>query len=72
VDRTFVCPEGSLRIGFTPGKEKGLTQTGPWKVISGTGDFEGLQADGQMEVTFETGSGANGRETFTGTAQGGG
>jgi hypothetical protein len=42
VDRTFDCPGGSLRIGFTPGVPQGRTQAGPWQVISGTGAFEGL------------------------------
>ena len=43
VDRTFRCPDGSLRIGFTPGEPLGRTQAGPWKVVSGTGAFKGLQ-----------------------------
>jgi hypothetical protein len=67
VDRTFDCPDGSLRIGFTPGVPQGRTQAGPWKVVSGTGAFEGLEGDGQMEVKFEPGSDSKGRETFTGT-----
>jgi hypothetical protein len=68
VDRTFRCPDGSLRIGFTPGVPQGRTQAGPWKVLSGTGAFDGLEADGQMEVKYEPGTGATeGRETFTGT-----
>jgi hypothetical protein len=68
VDRTFRCPDGSLRIGFTPGVPQGRTQAGPWKVLSGTGAYKGLRGEGQMEVTFERGSSSNGRETFTGTA----
>ncbi len=67
VDRTYRCPGGSLRIGFTPGVPQGLTQSGPWRIVSGTVDFDGLQGDGQMEVTFESGSDTKGRETFTGT-----
>jgi hypothetical protein len=68
VDRTFDCPDGSLRVGFTPGVPQGRTQSGQWKVVSGTGAFEGLQGDGQMEVKYQPGTGATeGRETFTGT-----
>lgn len=67
VDRTFDCPDGSLRIGFTPGSPEGRTQAGPWKVVSGTRAFEGLQGDGQMEIKYKPGTrGTEGRETFTG------
>ena len=31
VDRTFRCPDGSLRIGFTPGVPDGLTRSGSRK-----------------------------------------
>ena len=41
-------------------------QTGPWEALGGTDAFEGLQGSGEMEVT---GSGAEGRETFTGTVE---
>lgn len=67
VDRTFRCPNGSLTIGFTPGVPQGRTQAGPWKVLGGTGAFEGLQGEGQMELTYQRGSRTRGRETFTGT-----
>ena len=67
VDRTFRCPDSNLRIGFSPGEPNGGVQTGPWKVVSGTGAFEGLRGDGQMKVKFESGSDSKGRETFTGT-----
>ena len=67
VDRTFRCPDGSLRIGFTPGEPQGRTQAGPWRVASGTGAFKGLRGAGQMKVKYETGSDTKGRETFTGT-----
>jgi hypothetical protein len=67
--RTFDCPDGSLRIGFTPGPPTTpRTQAGPWRVLSGTGAFEGLEGDGQMEITYEPHTEATeGRETFTGT-----
>jgi hypothetical protein len=67
VDRTYHCPGGGLRMGFTPGTPQGQTQAGPWKIVSGTGDFEGLQGHGQMKVTYDSGNDRKGRETFTGT-----
>ena len=68
VDRTFECADGNLRIGFTPGVPQGRTQAGPWKIVSGTGAFEGLQGDGQMKIVYEPGTHATeGDETFTGT-----
>jgi hypothetical protein len=68
VDRTFDCPEGSLRIGFTPGFPEGRTQAGPWSLVSGTGAFEGLHGHGEMEIEYEPGTrSTEGRETFTGT-----
>jgi hypothetical protein len=69
VDRRFRCPDGSLRIGFTPGVPQGDTQSGPWRVVSGTGAYEGLQGDGEMEIRYDPGSRASGRETFTGTVR---
>jgi hypothetical protein len=67
VDRTFRCPDGSVRIGFTPGEPQGRTQAGRWRVASGTGAFKGLRGAGQMNVKYEPGSDTKGRETFTGT-----
>jgi hypothetical protein len=69
VDRTFRCPAGSLRIGFSPqAPTTRLTQSGPWHVVSGTGAFEGLEGDGEMEIEYEPHTRATeGRETFTGT-----
>jgi hypothetical protein len=65
IDRTFKCPGGTLRIVFTPGAENGRTVTGQWRVLSGTGAFEGAKGSGRMETKFETDTQA--RETFTGT-----
>lgn len=68
VDRTFRCPDGRLRIGFTPGVPQGRTQAGPWKVVSGTGSLAGLRGAGQMEIEYKPGTrSTEGRETFTGT-----
>jgi hypothetical protein len=67
VDRTFRCPDGSVRIGFTPGEPQGRTQAGPWRIVSGAGAFKGLRGAGQMKIRYKPGSNAKGRETFTGT-----
>lgn len=66
--KTFSCPEGELKIGFSPGEPEGLTQKGPWSIVpaSGTGSFKGLQGSGEGSVTFKD-DGPEGRETFTGT-----
>jgi hypothetical protein len=70
VDRDLHCPDGSLRIAFTPREPVGDTQAGPWHVVSGTGAYEGLTASGEMKMTYEPGSFKKGRETFTGTVLG--
>jgi hypothetical protein len=64
--RTFTCPEGELKVGFSP-TEDSLTQTSTWYIVrdSGTGSFEGLRGNGRMTVTFEE-DGVEGRESFTG------
>ena len=69
VDRTIQCPDGSLRIGFSPGPPPTpLTQSGPWHIVSGTGAFKGMEGDGEMEIRYEPHTDATeGRETFTGT-----
>ena len=55
VDRTITCPDGTVRLGFTP-------PAGSWTIVSGTGAFEGLRGSGEMKDD------APGQETFTGTA----
>jgi hypothetical protein len=67
MDRTFRCPEGTLRMGFTTGTGKDRKQTGSWKITSGTGAFAGLQGSGRMEIEVERDSNTKGHETFTGT-----
>ena len=66
VDTRFKCPDGSLRVGFSPqAPTTPVTQGGPWHVVSGTGAFEG---NGQMEIKYEPHTEATeGHETFTGT-----
>jgi hypothetical protein len=69
VDRTIECPDGSLRIGFSPGAPTDpLHQSGPWHVVSGTGAYDGLEGDGEMTIEYEPHTQATeGQETFTGT-----
>ena len=42
VDRMITCPDGMVRMGFdrTP---VGNEQRGPWRIISGTGAYDGWQ-----------------------------
>jgi hypothetical protein len=62
---TFHCPDGELTITFSP-TQQSLKQSSPWRVLDGTGSFEGLQGEGQMESDFEK-SGGPGMARFTGT-----
>jgi hypothetical protein len=51
IDRTITCPDGTVRVGFTPEVvPQGENQTGSWTIVSGTGAFEGLRGSGEMEV----------------------
>ena len=65
------CPDGSLRIGFTPGPPTGpggRVQSGLWTIVSGTGAYEGWRGHGEMETRYDPGTRAlEGHETFTGT-----
>ena len=71
VDRTFTCPDGTLRMGFDPQLPTGNTQRGPWRIISGTGAYKGWHGDGRMVIRYDAGDTSehplNGRETFTGS-----
>lgn len=67
VDRTITCPDGTVRVGFTPEEPQGQTQTGSWTIVSGTGAFEGLRGSGEMEVVYESDDDDVGREALTGT-----
>ena len=68
IDRTITCPDGTVRIGFTPGEPQGQTQGGSWTIVSGTGEFEGLSGSGKMKVVYDPDDPSLGRETLTGTA----
>jgi hypothetical protein len=70
IDRKITCPDGTVRIGFTPevGAElQSPTQKGSWKIVSGTGAFEGLGGSGKSEAVYDPDPDAPVRETLTGT-----
>lgn len=67
IDRAISCPDGTVRIGLTPDPAQGLTQTGSWRIVSGTGAFEGLRGSGKMEVQYDPDDDSRARETLTGT-----
>ena len=71
LDRTVKCSDGTVRIGFAPQQPTSpLTQSGPWHVVSGTGAYEDLMAEGEMRIRYEPHTqGTEGQETFSGTAQ---
>jgi hypothetical protein len=56
--KTLRCPDGRLTISFSPPR-------GPWRIVNGSGRFEGLRGRGRMRF-LEVGR-TEGRETFTGT-----
>ena len=64
--KTFECPDGTLQVGFSP-TERSLEQSSLWKILDGTGDFEGMSGQGEMSAKFDKAEPENGRETFTGT-----
>jgi hypothetical protein len=67
IDRTITCPDGTVRVGFTPEETQGLIQTGSWTIVGGTGEFEGLRGSGEMEVVNDPDPDSPARETLTGT-----
>lgn len=71
VDRTISCQDGTLRMGFDPQVPVGHTQSGPWRIIRGTGVFEGWHGSGEMVIRYDASDTSEhptkGRERFTGT-----
>jgi hypothetical protein len=63
VDRAITCPDGTVRMVFTPKPPQG----GRWTIISGTGAFEGLRGNGKFQITYAPDPDAPARETYTGT-----
>ena len=70
IDRKITCPEGTVRIGFTPevgAEPQSQTQTGSWTIVSGTGAFEGLNGSGKSEAVYGPNPNSPVRETLAGT-----
>src|SRR5215207_3664469 len=67
IARTITCPDGKVRMDLTPELSQGPTQTGTWKIVSGTGAFEGLTGKGEMEVTYDPDNDVLAHETYSGT-----
>jgi hypothetical protein len=73
IDRKITCPDGTVRIGFTPEVGAGQApqgqtpQRGVWTIVSGTGEFEGLGGSGKSEAVFGPNPSSPVRNTFTGT-----
>lgn len=70
VDRTITCRGGTLRIGFDPQVPEGSSQRGPWRIVSGTREYEHWRGGGGMVVTYPDAHDphpSRGHETFTGT-----
>src|SRR5215207_5977153 len=53
IARTITCLEGRVRMDLTPQVPQGLTQTGSWTIVRGTGAFEGLSGSGELEVAYD-------------------
>ena len=73
IDRKITCPNGTVRIGFTPEVGAGpvpqdqTPQKGVWTIVSGTGEFEGLSGSGESEAVYGPDPSSPVRGTFTGT-----
>ena len=73
IDRKISCPDGTVRVGFTPEVGAGpdpegqTPQTGVWTIVSGTGEFEGLRGSGNSEAEYGPTPSSPVRSTFTGT-----
>ena len=65
--RNITCPDGNVKMGFTPEVAQGPTGTGSWTIVSGTGAFEGLGGSGEFEIAYDPDDDALARETYTGT-----
>ena len=70
VVKSIKCTNGTLTITFDPNPTSNRNvQTGPWRVVSGTGSYKGLTGGGQFKGVFEA-DGSAGSETFTGSVSG--
>lgn len=66
IDRTITCPDGTVRMGFSPAQ----TQTVSWTIVSGTDAFEGLRGSREFEVVYDPDDASLARETLTGIITG--
>jgi hypothetical protein len=67
---TITCPDGTVSVAFAPDVvPHGLTQTGSWMIVGGTGAFEGLRGSGEMEVLSDPDDDSIGHVTFTGNVR---
>ncbi|MDQ1689093.1 MAG: hypothetical protein QOK42_2068 [Frankiaceae bacterium] len=66
---TITCPDGVMKVGFSPSQAQGGVQTGSWTLVSGTGAFAGLHASGKLEVKNDPDPNVPVHETFTGTVE---
>ena len=69
IDRKITCPDGTVRIGFTPevgAEPQSQTQRGSWTIVSGTGAFEGLEGSGKSEAVYGPNPSSPVGETLTG------
>ena len=64
---TITCPDGTVKLRFTPNPPQGLSQTGSWTIVGGIGAFEGLRGSGEMQVEYDPDDDSLAHVTFTGT-----
>jgi hypothetical protein len=73
VDRTITCGDGTLRMGFDPQVPVGNAQSGPWRIISGTGAYEGWEGSGEVVLRYDPNDKrphpTRGRERYRGTVK---
>ena len=59
-------------MGVDPYEPVGNTQSGPWRIVSGTGAYAGWTGSGQMKMTYDPSDTSahptRGSERYTGTA----
>ena len=73
IDRKITCPDGTVRIGYTPevgpapAPQGQAPQKGVWTIVSGTGEYEGLGGAGKSEAVYGPDPSSPVRSTFTGT-----
>lgn len=72
VDRTITCEDGTLRMGFDPlPPAADGSQSGAWRIVSGTGAYEGWEGSGDMTMVYDPTDKkehpSRGNESFSGT-----